>query len=223
MSLENYLRRFAPWLVLVLLVGSFAVFEVWMNKNNEQTTEGHQADLPKPPVIPPKYDRTKKATMAPGRVIEMQTNKGRIDIMLFEKDCPLTTRQIADLAAGGGYNGVKFTRVEDNLIQTEMAKKKVPTLISEVPQGMQNAKGAVGMARGRDYNSATSSFYILLEPKPHLNNEYCVFGRLIRGMDVAMKIKKNDFIRTARVRPSTPPDIAEFNHVLSLEEERKTE
>jgi cyclophilin family peptidyl-prolyl cis-trans isomerase len=84
-----------------------------------------------------------------------------------------------------------------------------------------HTKGTVGMARTSNVNSATSVFYILIEPLPHLDYEYTVFGRLIRGMDVATAIKKGDMIKSATVRLITDADKKEFAKVLKIESERR--
>jgi peptidyl-prolyl cis-trans isomerase B (cyclophilin B) len=57
---------------------------------------------------------------------------------------------------------------------------------------------------GRD--TGGSQFFITHRPTAHLNfeegksmNNHTVFGRVIRGLDVALSLKKGDKIETARV------------------------
>jgi len=169
---------------------------------------------------PPKI---KNSTHAPGRVVVLNTTRGTIEFVLFEKDCPKTTARIADLAGSGAYNGVKFPRVEGWVIQTEAAKKTVAPMGLEIAKGLTHAKGSVGMARTSDPNMNTSVFYITLEPAPHLDLQYTNFGRVIKGIDVAMKIKLGDVIKTATVRPLTDADRKLFNEALQVEAERRTQ
>ena len=206
-------------IALIVLIAVLIGISAWLN-GLPQGPERVQLPLP----VPPTEKKHKKATLTPGRVVQLQTVKGEIDFVLFEKDCPKTTARIIKLVEDGAYNRVAFTRVEkDTLIQTDLSRKKVETMGCEVADGLDNVKGAVGMARKSSYDSVESSFYILLEPLAHLNQEYTVFGRLIKGMDVAMKIKKNDDIKSARIREFTPADRKLFDEVLRIEVERKVD
>lgn len=171
----------------------------------------------------PSGSNLKTATKNPGRVVVLNTTRGTIEFVLYEQDCPKTTARIAKLVQEGAYNGVKFPRVEDWVIQTDQAKKKVPPMGLEVLKDMTHAKGSVGMARPADPNMNTNVFYITLEPAPHLDLLYTNFGRVIKGMDVAMKIRKGDVIKTATVRPLTASDKKLFFQALQIEAERRTQ
>lgn len=203
--------------LLVALVGA----SVWMQEGqlHGQKTKEPVVDIPSKE--PPK--NLKRGSLTPGRVMELKTARGVIEFVLFEKDCPVTTKRIVDLALEGCYDGNKFSRVEEWVIQTDLCKKKVKPFGLEIREGLVHAKGAVGMARTDDPNSHTSSFYVVLEPQPSLNYQYTVFGRLIRGMDVAMRIRAGDLIRKARVRPLSAADRKRFFEILRIEAERRTD
>ena len=49
------------------------------------------------------------------------------------------------------------------------------------------------MARSKDYNSASSQFYIVLSDNnvSHLDGDYAAFGHVISGIEVADKIVEN--------------------------------
>lgn len=208
------------WILLIVLIAAMVGSYNWLN---ETPSELKREEIKQKPTTEA-LNEFKRASLTPGRVVELQTSKGNIDFTLFEKDCPLTTKRIADLVTTGAYNGVKFPRVENWVIQTADAKKKVKPMGVEVMRGLTNAKGAVGMARvGNDLNSNTSVFYILLDPQPGLDMQYTIFGRVIRGMDIAMKIRKGDVIRKATIRPLTPKDQKDFMNVLKIESERRTQ
>lgn len=214
---KRFYNTMKKWLIVAaLLIGMIASYN-WLSSTQTQPT---REEAVKPPAAAPKN----KATMAISRVVELHTTKGEIDFVLFDKDCPISTKRVADLATNGSYNGVKFERVEPGmLIQTGEAITKQPlkTIPREFADGLIHAKGAVGMARTSDVNSATSVFYILIEPMPQLNYEYTVFGRLIRGMDVVTTIKKGDTIKSAKVRPVTNADKMAFAKMLKIESERR--
>lgn len=162
----------------------------------------------------PQAPKLKKATKTPGRVVELDTTRGKIEFVLFEQDCPKTTSRIADLVNAGLYNGISFPRVEDWVIQTTAAKKDMPRMGIEITDGLTHATGTVGMARTGDPNSNTSVFYITLRPAPHLDSGYTNFGRVIRGMDVATKIKLGDVIKSAKLRPLTDADKRAFDKAM---------
>jgi len=201
---------------LALLIGFNAYIE-YKGSSNDHSDHKEQATSPKP--VPPA--KLGQATMEPGRVVELKTNKGIIAFVLFEKDCPKTTARIVSLVQKGAYSEVSFPRVEDWIIQTDSAKADVPGIGIETLDGLTHSKGAVGMARkGMDYNSNTSVFYILKEPQYNLDGEYTIFGRLILGMDVVLKITSRDYIISARVRPFTKSDKMAYDEVLKIEAER---
>ncbi|MEN6358127.1 MAG: peptidylprolyl isomerase [Armatimonadota bacterium] len=205
------------WIVVIALLAAMIISYNWLSSNQIEPT---REEAVKPPPKTPQN----KATMAAGRVVELHTTKGEIDFVLFDKDCPKSSKRVADLAEKGSYNGVKFERVEPGiLIQTGLAKTKKPlkTIPREFADGLINTKGAIGMARKEAVNSAISVFYILIEPLPQLDYEYTVFGRLIRGMDVVTSIKKGDTIKSAKVRPITDADRKQFSRVLKIESERR--
>jgi cyclophilin family peptidyl-prolyl cis-trans isomerase len=204
---------------LALLIGFNAFMEYKGSGGGSSSHEKHE-ESPKP--TPP--TKLGEATMEPGRVVELKTNKGLIAFVLFERDCPKTTARIVSLVQKGAYSEVSFPRVEDWIIQNDNAKADVPGIGIETLDGLTNAKGAVGMARkGMDYNSNTSIFYILKEPQYTLDGEYTVFGRLILGMDVVMKITSRDYIISARIRPFTKSDKSAYDEILKIEAERNVQ
>lgn len=215
------------WGILAILLCALGGISWWMSQQDTEpererlrapsSEELNQVGKPKP------APKLRDATRQPGRVIVLNTSRGVIEFVLFEKDCPKTTKRIADLARSGAYNGVAFPRVENWVIQIDEAKKQVAPMGIEVVKGLTHAKGSVGMARPDDPNMNTSVFYITLEPAPHLDTLYTNFGRVTRGMDVAMKIKTGDTIKTATVRPLNDADRKLFDEALKIEAERRTQ
>jgi peptidyl-prolyl cis-trans isomerase B (cyclophilin B) len=54
------------------------------------------------------------------------------------------------------------------------------------------------MARSEEPNSATTHFFILVGPGPHLDGKFAAFGRVVRGLEVA------DAINRAELNGDTP-------------------
>ena len=55
------------------------------------------------------------------------------------------------------------------------------------------------MARTAAPNSAGSQFYICLASQPALDSKYTVFGQVVDGMDVVMKIKLGDIMKKVTI------------------------
>ncbi|EKD71559.1 MAG: hypothetical protein ACD_46C00161G0007, partial [uncultured bacterium] len=81
----------------------------------------------------------------------------------------------------------------------EMKQKKTePPIKNEANKGQTNKRGTISMARTSDPHSATAQFFInvvdndFLNFKSESNNGwgYCVFGKVIEGMDIVDQIKK---------------------------------
>ena len=69
---------------------------------------------------------------------------------------------------------------------------------NEADNGLKNVNGSIAMARTSDPHSATAQFFINVKDNdfldfrsPDINGwGYCVFGKVVNGMDVVEKIKK---------------------------------
>ncbi len=130
-------------------------------------------------------------------VVSIKTDKGDVTLALYPELMPETVNNFLGLVDKGFYNGLKFHRVEDWVIQGGDPKGdgtggSEKTIKLETNPKLMNWRGAVAMARSTDPNSASSQFYILKNDSPHLNGGYAVFGRVISGMEIIDKIQKDD-------------------------------
>lgn len=137
-----------------------------------------------------------------GPVVLMSTSKGDIKIELFEKEAPETVKNFLAYVNDGFYDGTIFHRVMPGfMIQgggfTEAMQEKPtkPPVKNEAANGLTNDTGTLAMARTDAVHSATSQFFINVKDNDALNHTtqaygYCVFGRIIEGMDVARKIEQ---------------------------------
>ena len=136
----------------------------------------------------------------------IETNKGNITIELLNNLAPKHCERILKLSKDKYFDEVVFHRViEGFMAQTgdgQYGSLKYGLKVDRVGMGGSNlpdleaeftsepfARGVVGMARSQDPNSANSQFFIMLEDSPHLNNQYTVWGKVIKGMEVVDKIK----------------------------------
>ncbi len=140
-----------------------------------------------------------------GPVILMSTSQGDMKIVLYEKEAPETVKNFLAYVNDKFYDGTIFHRVIPNfMIQgggfTEAMSQKPtkPAIKNEAGNGLKNDTGTLAMARTSDINSATSQFFINVNDNDFLNHKddsmqgfgYCVFGKVIEGMDVMKKIEQ---------------------------------
>ncbi|KFZ28252.1 peptidylprolyl isomerase [Pseudidiomarina atlantica] len=138
--------------------------------------------------------------------VTLHTNHGKIRLELFPEQAPKTVENFLNYVREGFYDETLFHRViKGFMIQgggfnSEMVQK-TPThdaIENEADNGLKNLKGTVAMARTQDPHSATCQFFINVADNEFLNfkNEsvggwgYCVFGKVIEGMDVVSDIEQ---------------------------------
>lgn len=143
-------------------------------------------------------------------VVVMETNMGTIKIELFEDKAPITVKNFLQYAEDKHYDGTIFHRVIPTFMiqgggfEPGLKEKKTRDPIkNESGNGLSNLKGTLAMARvGKDIgnvkaaDSATSQFFINVKDNTFLDKAkaqdgvgYCVFGRVIEGLDIVDKIK----------------------------------
>ena len=126
----------------------------------------------------------------------IDTNKGIIQVELFEDKVPNTCENFIKLANDGFYDGLVFHRISDNfmiqggLIYPDGSTKQSPygTIDLEINPEVRHIDGAISMARTNDPNSASSQFFICDGSQPLLDDSYAVFGVTLNGMDVVRDI-----------------------------------
>ena len=161
--------------------------------------------------------KKKKATKKSAKkIIVLETNKGNISIELLSDLAPKHCERILQLSNDKFFDDVVFHRVIEGFmaqtgdgqygslkkgLQIEsagMGGSDLPDLEAEF-SSEPFIRGIVGMARSQLPNSANSQFFIMLEDSPHLNNQYTVWGKVVKGMDIVDKIKKGDQLENGKV------------------------
>jgi cyclophilin family peptidyl-prolyl cis-trans isomerase len=137
--------------------------------------------------------------------VRLETSYGPIVVELEPALAPRTVENFLKYVQDGFYAGTIFHRViPDFMIQgggllpdlTE--KPSRPAIPNEAPEtfqaGLRNVRGTLAMARTDDPDSATCQFYINTADNPSLDYKsskevgYCVFGRVVSGMEAVDKI-----------------------------------
>ncbi|GAB1259970.1 peptidylprolyl isomerase [Aurantivibrio plasticivorans] len=137
-------------------------------------------------------------------MITLQTNQGDIVIELDFENAPKTAANFKQYAEEGFYEGTIFHRVIDGFMiqgggmDADMQEKTTREPIeNEADNGLKNNLGTLAMARTMDPHSATAQFFINVKDNGFLNHTaknsqgwgYCVFGKVVEGMDTVEKIK----------------------------------
>jgi cyclophilin family peptidyl-prolyl cis-trans isomerase len=135
--------------------------------------------------------------------VEFQTSFGNFVIELYPDKAPKTVDNFMEYVNSGFYEHTLFHRVMERFVvqgggfSPDMKQKKtLPPIPNEANNGLKNERGTVAMARRFEPDTAAAEFFINLADNKHLNYYrpqaaymgYCVFGRVIRGMDVVEKI-----------------------------------
>ena len=135
----------------------------------------------------------------------IETAKGKIVCELFPKEAPETVNSFVFLAREGYFDGLKFHRVEDWVIQggdptgTGRGGPGYHIKSEAANNTHKHEAGTLAMARTQDPDSAGSQFYFTKQPAPHLDGAYTIFGKATEGIDVINKIEKDDEIKTVTI------------------------
>lgn len=146
--------------------------------------------------------------------VKMQTSKGVIVVQLDPVKAPKTVANFLTYVKSGFYNGTIFHRVikgfmiQGGGLTADMNKKNtIAPIKNEADNGLKNEIGTIAMARTNDPHSATAQFFINTANNASLNHSsktgrgwgYCVFGKVVEGMDVVKAIEgMNTTIRSGR-------------------------
>ena len=141
------------------------------------------------------------APAAPPPRVRVSTSMGDFTIELAPDRAPLTVANFLRYVKEGFYSETIIHRVIANFVIQggghEAGDYKLkPThesIFNESGNGLQNKRGAVGLARSEPPHSGNSQFYVNLVDNPDLDPlptrwGYCVFGHVVEGMDVVDRI-----------------------------------
>lgn len=160
--------------------------------------------------------------------VRLETSKGDMVIELYADKAPITVSNFLQYVRDDFYDGTIFHRVVYDWIiqgggydQDLNAKETRAPIKNEAANGLKNKRGTIAMARFSDPDSADSQFFINLDDNDSFDHKgdsprdygYCVFGRVVEGMDVAdaisevKKVEKEGFGYSFPARPIMIKDI----------------
>lgn len=143
-------------------------------------------------------------------VIQIATDKGNMVLELFPDVAPKHVESMLTLTKKGYYKGLTFHRVVPGFVIQGGCPLGTGTggpgytLPAEF-NARKHLKGTLAMARTMDPNSAGSQFYICLDAIPHLDNQYTVFGQVVKGHEVPENIKQGDKMDITILQDMTAP------------------
>lgn len=138
------------------------------------------------------------------RIVRIETTLGTVRAETEPGWAPETARNFLKLAASNWYEGQGFHRISKGFVvqggsegyrqgtQAHIADRWVRSIPGEFSKEVKHVRGTLSMARSDDPNSATTSFFWVLAPSPHLDGQYAAFGRIIEGLEVLEAFEKEE-------------------------------
>ena len=148
-----------------------------------------------------------KVVLTVAEVSDQPYELGQIVVELRPDKAPKTVENFLSLVESGFYKGLIFHRViRGFMIQgggMDFDLFQMPThepIKNEAGNGLSNLTGTIAMARTSVVDSATAQFFINVADNTFLDHKdetargfgYCVFGKVIEGMEVVRKIEEVD-------------------------------
>ncbi len=220
--------------VLLIYVGAFFIFSVAQAQTDtpEAKTEVKAeaaAEKAEPKKDTAKKDAKKKdKKKMKAKYADFETSEGNFRIELFTDKVPKTVENFVSLAEGTNtkankkgpfYDGLIFHRViEGFMIQggcPEGSGRGGPgyKFEDEFDASLKHDKPGILSMANAGPNTNGSQFFVTVAPTPHLNNRHSVFGQVIDGMDVVMKIS-----RAPKDRMDKPSKEIKIKHVKIVRE-----
>lgn len=150
--------------------------------------------------------KTKEKEDDGSNIVVMKTSMGEFQIELYPNDAPQHAANFKKLVKNKFYDGLSFHRViQGFMIQGGDPNSKdadrsndgqggpgytIPAEIKLKHEMGSVAAARLGDAQNPKKESSGSQFYIVTGNASHLDGQYTVFGKVVKGMDVVMKIEK---------------------------------
>jgi peptidyl-prolyl cis-trans isomerase B (cyclophilin B) len=154
-----------------------------------------------------------------GQCVTLETELGPIEIAIMPENAPEAARNFLNLSVTGALDTTTFSRVVKGFViqggnlQTsekwsEALAKRMSHKLPDEPGLVKHVRGIVSMARTEEANSATTHFFILVAPAPHLDSKFAAFGTVTKGMEIV------DEINQAPVAGDKPERPVKINHAV---------
>ncbi|KAL3501392.1 hypothetical protein ACH5RR_035841 [Cinchona calisaya] len=135
--------------------------------------------------------------------VVFQTNYGDIEFGFYPTVAPRTVEHVFKLVQLGCYNTTHFFRVDKGFVaqvadviggrsapmNEEQRVEAEKTIIGEFSD-LKHVRGILSMGRSSGFNSAQSSFSIILGDAPFLDAQYAIFGKVTKGDETLRKLEQ---------------------------------
>lgn len=165
-----------------------------------------EGDKPGAGEEPKKAKTPAPAEAGKGARVKMETSLGDIVLELNAEKAPITVDNFLQYVDAGYFDGTIFHRVMSTFMiqgggyMPDLKEKKEgqrPPIKNEWKNGLKNDRGTIAMARSGP-DTATSQFFINVVNNDRLSEAqadgaaYCVFGKVVEGMETVDKIKDTE-------------------------------
>ena len=186
--------------VMVVMVLWATIASAQSNAPVETPKKANARATATPPPVGDPFDGAPLEKLA-GQCVTLETELGAIEIAMMPENAPEAVRNFLNLSATGALDTTTFSRVvKDFVIQggnlqtsekwnADLSRRMARRLPDE-PGLVKHVRGIVSMARTDEPNSATTHFFILVGPGPHLDSKFSAFGTVTKGIEVADAINQ---------------------------------
>lgn len=140
------------------------------------------------------------ATITPSHYASIDVKDyGTITVALDASIAPKTVENFVTLANEGFYDGLTFHRIMDGFMMQGGDPEGTggggsdKNIVGEFEANdfvnpISHTRGVISMARAKDYNSASSQFFIVQSDSTFLDGNYAGFGCVTEGIEIVDKI-----------------------------------
>ena len=189
--------------IVIVILGLWVVTVTARAQSNNQIEPPRKANARAAATPVPAGDPFDGATIEKmeGQCVTLETELGPIEIAIMPENAPEAARNFLNLSATGALDTTTFSRVvrgfviQGGNLQTsekwsEALAKRMSHRLPDEPGLVKHVRGIVSMARTDEPNSATTHFFILVAPAPHLDSKFAAFGTVTKGMEVVDEINQ---------------------------------
>ncbi len=163
---------------------------------------------------------------------------GEIILELYKDKAPITVKNFCDLAKDGFYNGLTFHRISAGfMIQGgdpdgtggggSENKIKGEFSANGVNNDLSHTRGVISMARQgenpytgeKNYDSASSQFFIVHQDSTFLDGQYAAFGKVIEGMEVVDALATVETVYNNAGNEKSTPVIKQYMKTIEVLED----
>jgi cyclophilin family peptidyl-prolyl cis-trans isomerase len=186
----------------------------WTDEQRLEGDDGMARQYTEPPQM--------RIDPAKGYTGTLETNKGAIEVELFQEDAPQTVNNFVCLAEDGYFDNTPFHRIVKGFViqggdPTGTGSGGPGYQFADEPIARDYERGTLAMANAGPNTNGSQFFIVLEDLRGKLPKNYTIFGRVTEGMDVVDAIASTP-TRTGRSgENSTPTEPVTLDKVTIFE------